>query len=216
MLPTDPSVHVYLIKETSPDHIGFKTHHFKLTILSLSRASSSHARHHLLRSGLVLLVHDGSQKIFFYILKSLWGPSYFSAKRLLSSRSSVFPNRTMTGSTFQCPGKWNYQLANCTGCSGGLPLRTTVQCCEFLEVFCLPPPHLTFRRKTNKAVSPNHLVCSPFHLEILWPCAIRFYFQKIQFCFFLHEGNIMVPHALSCVNKTIKGEMQIPHLTCLM
>lgn len=71
MLPTDPSVHVCLIKETSPDHIGFKTHHFKLTILSLSRASSSHARHHLLRSGLVLLVHDGSQKIFFYTKKSL-------------------------------------------------------------------------------------------------------------------------------------------------
>lgn len=116
-----------------------------------------------------------------FILKSLWGPSYFSAKRLLSSRSSVFPISTMTGSTFQCPGKWNYQLANCTGCSGGLPLRTTVQYCEFLEVFCLPPPHLTFKRKKKKkkAVSPNHLVCSPFHLEILWPCAIRFYFQKI-------------------------------------
>lgn len=141
-LPTDPSVYVCLIKETSPDHTGFKTHHFKLTTLSLTSASSSHARYHLLRSGLVLLVHDGSQKIFFlYIPKSLWGPSYFSAKRLLSSRSSVFPISTMTGSTFQCPGKWNYQLANCTGRSGGLPLRTTVRYCEFQEVLCLPPPH---------------------------------------------------------------------------
>lgn len=145
-------------------------------------------------------------KRLFFILKSLWGPSYFAAKRLLSSRSSVFPISTMTGSTFPCPGKWNYQLASCTGCSG--PASEDHSAILWVPggiLFTTTTLDLDGKQK-NKAVSPNHLVCSPFHLEILWSCAIRFYFQKIQFCFFLHEGNIMVPHALSSVNKTIKGK----------
>lgn len=141
-------------RKLPPHHIWvLKTHHFKLHFVTYN-ASSSHTRPRLIRSGLVLLVHNGSQR-FFFMLKSLWGPRYFSAKRLLSGCSSIFPVSTMTRSTFQCPGKWNYQLAHCTACTGAWwgPQSNTVSSRKYF-VYHRHTWLLDGKRKKKKLCAP--------------------------------------------------------------
>lgn len=96
---------------------------------------------------------------------------------------------------------------------------TMVQYCEFLEGFRLPPPHLTSRqKKKKKGCEPKSQVHSPFHLEMLYSdhVLLGFISRKSRSAFFLHEGNVVVPHALSNLNRRSEGKMQTPHLTCLM
>lgn len=85
---------------------------------------------------------------------------------------------------------------------------------EFREVFC-SPPHLTLRQESG--CEPRSQVCSPFPLAMLYSdhALLGFISRKYRSGFFLHEGNIVVPHALSSLNKRSEGKMQTPHLTCL-